>query len=364
MDPGRRPAVSCGHRRRTLGRRPRSGATSPGSSASAGSRSADYDELWRWSVDDLAGVLVVDLGLLRGQGARARTARSSPPTRCPAPIWFPGARLNFAEHLVGGDEDAERVAVVAHSQTRDPAELSFARAPGAGGARAGRPRFGSASAPVTASSPTCRTSPRRWWRSRRRRASERSGRAARPSSAPRSVVDRLVQLEPSVLLTVGGYGFRDRSIDRREEVATIRAALPTLRHVVHVPYGDYAVPDALSWDELLAEPAPLAFEPVAFDHPLFVLFSSGTTGRPKAIVHGHGGILLEYLKAHALQLGPEARAGACSGSRTTSWMMWNALVAALARALVDRDARRRPDLAGPRAGSGGSRRRRARPSWA
>ena len=149
-----------------------------------------------------------------------------------------------------------------------------------------------------------------------------------PELGPRSVVDRLVQLEPTVLLTVGGYGFRDRSVDRREEVATIRAALPTLRHVVHVPYGEHVVPDAVSWDELLAEPGPLAFEPVAFDHPLFVLFSSGTTGRPKAIVHGHGGILLELSKAHALSwdLKPGGRLLWFS---TTSWMMWNALVAAL-----------------------------------
>src|ERR1019366_5191616 len=69
-----------------------------------------------------------------------------------------------------------------------------------------------------------------------------------PELGPRSVVARLVQLEPAVLLTVGGYGFRDRHVDRREEVATIRAALPTLRHVVHIPYGDYVVPDAVSWD--------------------------------------------------------------------------------------------------------------------
>jgi acetoacetyl-CoA synthetase len=149
-----------------------------------------------------------------------------------------------------------------------------------------------------------------------------------PELGARSVIDRLAQLEPTVLLTVGGYGFRDRSIDRRAEVAAIRSALPTLRHIVHVPYGDHMVPDALSWEALLAEHEPLAFERVAFDHPLFVLFSSGTTGRPKAIVHGHGGILLENLKAHAFSwdLKPGGRLLWFS---TTSWMMWNALVAAL-----------------------------------
>ena len=99
-----------------------------------------------------------------------------------------------------------------------------------------------------------------------------------PELGARSVVDRLAQLEPTVLLAVDGYGFRDRSIDRREEVATIRAALPTLRHVVHVPYGARASGCALV-GRAARRAGPLAFEPVAFDHPLFVLFSSGTTAR-------------------------------------------------------------------------------------
>jgi acetoacetyl-CoA synthetase len=287
---------------------------------------ADYEALWRWSVDDLAGFWSSIWEFFEVKShAPFETALAS--DAMPGASWFPGARLNFAEHLIGSDDDLDQVAIVAQSQTRDPAELSF------GGfreqvarARAGLVRLGVGpgdrvvaylpNIPETVVAFAATASLGAVWAS------------CAPELGARSVVDRLVQLEPSVLLAVGGYGFRDRSVDRRDQVATIRAALPTLRHVVHVPYGEHTLPDALSWDELLAEPGPLSFEPVAFDHPLFVLFSSGTTGRPKAIVHGHGGILLECLKAHAFSwdLKPGGRLLWFS---TTSWMMWNALVAAL-----------------------------------
>ena len=174
----------------------------------------------------------------------------------PGATWFPGARLNFAEHLLGADDDAEQVAVVAHSQTRDPIELTFAELrEQVARARAGLVRLGVGpgdrvvaympNIPETLVAFAATASLGAVWAS------------CAPELGARSVVDRLAQLEPTVLLAVGGYGFRDRSIDRREEVATIRAALPTLRHVVHVPYGEHAVPDALAWGELLAEPAPL-----------------------------------------------------------------------------------------------------------
>jgi acetoacetyl-CoA synthetase len=287
---------------------------------------ASYEELQRWSVDDLEGFwsTIWDFSGVKAHAPYTSVLASD---AMPGATWFPGARLNFAEHLVGGDDDTGQVAVVAYSQTRDRSELTFgdlreqiARA------RAGLLRLGvqpgervvayMPNIPETLVAFAAAASIGAVWAS------------CAPELGARSVIARIAQLDPAVLLTVDGYGFRDRLVDRRAEVATIRAALPSLRHVVHVPYGEHGIPDALPWAELLAEPAPLGFLPVAFDHPLSVLFSSGTTGIPKAIVHGHGGILLEYFKAHALSwdLKPGGR---LQWFTTTSWMMWHALVAAL-----------------------------------
>ena len=287
---------------------------------------ADYEQLQRWSVDDLSAFWssIWDFFEIKAHAPYSAVLASD---AMPGASWFPGARLNFAEHLIGADDDTGQVAVVSRSQTREPVDLTFAELrEQVARARAGLARLGVGpgdrvvaylpNIPETLVAFAATASLGAVWAS------------CAPELGARSVVDRLVQLEPTVLLAVGGYGYRDRSVDRRDEVATIRAALPTLRHVIDVPYGEHTVPDAVGWDELTAEPGPLAFEPVAFDHPLFVLFSSGTTGRPKAIVHGHGGILLELLKAHAFSwdLKPGGRLLWYS---TTSWMMWNALIAAL-----------------------------------
>ena len=287
---------------------------------------ATYEELQQWSVADLAGfwASIWDFFEVKAHAPYSAVLSSD---EMPGATWFPGARLNLAEHLVGADDDADTVAIISHSQTRPPSELTFGEfREQVARARAGLQRLGVGpgdrvvaylpSIPETVVAFAATASLGAVWAS------------CAPELGARSVIDRLVQLEPTVLLAVAGYHYRDRSIDRRDEVATIRAALPTLQHVVHVPYGEHELAGALPWAELIAEPGPLEFLPVAFDHPLFVLFSSGTTGRPKAIVHGHGGILLEYFKAHSFSwdLKPGGR---LLWFTTTSWMMWNALVAAL-----------------------------------
>jgi acetoacetyl-CoA synthetase len=140
-----------------------------------------------------------------------------------------------------------------------------------------------------------------------------------PEFGTPTVVDRFKQIEPRVLIATEGYRYGGKDFDRRERVAEIVAAIPSIEHTVLVPSG---------WDSLLAEPAELSFERLPFDHPLWVLYSSGTTGLPKAIVQGQGGILLEHLKKARLHsdLGPGDR---FFWFTTTGWMMWNFLVGGL-----------------------------------
>ena len=284
-----------------------------------------YDDLYRWSVDDLEGFW----GALWGFYG----IRSTPYDRVlgkrtmPGAEWFTGARLNYAEHLVGLEEDRNRVAVVARSQTRGPLELTFGELiEQAGRVRAGLQRLGVQKGdrvvaylpniPETLIGFIATASLGAIWAT------------CAPEFGTRSVVDRFAQIEPRVLMTVGGYGYRNRYVGRRAEVGTIRGRIPSIEHVIGVPFGEARIPDSVSWEEVTAESAPLEFDQVPFDHPIYVLFSSGTTGLPKPIVHGHGGQLIEHRKN--LGLGWDLKPGGrLLWFSTTAWMMWNALVAGL-----------------------------------
>jgi acetoacetyl-CoA synthetase len=291
---------------------------------------ASYDDAWRWSVEDLGGFWS---SVWDHFDVRSATAPGTPlaDDAMPGARWFGGARLSYAEHALRlADRSGDEVVVVGLSQTRDRVEMRVddlrdevarARAGLRGlGVRSGDRVVGYVpSIPEALVAFLATASLGATWSS------------CAPELGVRAVIDRLGQLDPKVLITVDGYRYGAREIDRRAHAAALRDALPTLAATVEVPYlhpVGGGIDGAMSWRDLTSDAGDLAYESVPFDHPLFVLYSSGTTGPPKAIVHGHGGILLEHLKALALHtdLGPSDRFLWFS---TTSWMMWNYLVSGL-----------------------------------
>jgi len=292
----------------------------------------NYTALWEWSVTDLEGFWSSLWEFFEVQSSKAYEAvlgrREMPGAR-----WFPGAEINYAEHVFGNARRG-RPALIHASELRPLGETSWreleervaAFAAGLSGMGVGRGDRVVAYLPnvpeAVVAFLACASLGAVWS-------------SASPDFGAGSVVDRFAQIEPKVLVACDGYRYGGKDFDRTDIVARLQGEIPTLKNTVLLPYlneeADAAAFDnTVLWKDLLAanEGAEPRFERVPFDHPLWVLYSSGTTGLPKAIVHSQGGILLEHLKKVRLHidLGPEDR---FFWFTTTGWMMWNLLVGGL-----------------------------------
>lgn len=292
----------------------------------------DYDALWRWSVGDVDAFWqsIWDyFGVLgeRGDGP-VRDGVAMPDTG-----WFPGARVNYARNaLRHADERPDHTAIIFANEDGVARELGYGElAAEVARVAAGLRELGVGRGDrVVAYIPNIPEATIAFLAAASLGAVWSS---CSPDFGAPSVIDRFSQIEPTVLVAVDGYRYGGKAFDRRETVARISGALPTLRATVLIDYLDpgTAAPDGVAdtvpWDRL-GGPAELTFTDVPFDHPLWVVYSSGTTGLPKPIVHGHGGVVLEHLKALTLHQNV-GRDDVFFWFTTTGWMMWNYLTGVL-----------------------------------
>ncbi|MCA9980005.1 MAG: acetoacetate--CoA ligase, partial [Anaerolineales bacterium] len=293
----------------------------------------DYDELWRWSVQqpDIFWRTLWDYFDLTYSGAPLPTLTQR---TMPGAEWFPHVRLNYAENIFAQMTDQKPMMLykaedaptieVSWQEVYDKTNALAQVLREMGVQRGDRVVSYMPHIPETIIAVLAVASVGAIWSS------------CSPDFGSRSVLDRFQQIEPKVLFAVDGYRYGGKDFDRRDVVAELQANLPTVEQTILVPLISDGremahLKNTVLWPEALHSaqpPAVMVFEQVPFDHPLWVLYSSGTTGLPKPIVQGHGGILLEHVKALALHLDlkPEDR---FFWFTSTGWMMWNFLVGGL-----------------------------------
>ncbi len=307
----------------------------------AGRGLGSYDALWRWSVADVDAFwdAVWDHFAVLGERGDGPVRDGAPgdwgvppgaKAAMPGVRWFPGATLNYARNALRPGRNQDAVAVLFRAENGAEAALTYGElAVQVAEVRAGLAALGVAKGDrVAAYVPNI---PEALVLFLATAALGAIWSSCSPDFGAPSVIDRFTQIEPAVLVAVDGYPYNGKRYDRRDVVADIQAALPSLRATVLIPYLDEAAePPAggIRYDDLRRPGAEPAYEEVPFEHPLWILYSSGTTGLPKPIVHGHGGIVLEHLKSLSFHqdLGP---GDVFFWFTTTGWMMWNYLAGGL-----------------------------------
>lgn len=289
----------------------------------------DYASLWQWSVDELESFWSA-VWQFFNVAADGDPSRVLPQATMPGAQWFPDVKLNYAEHVFRNADDS-RPALLARSEGRELREVSWRELQDTTGALASylsRAGVGAGdrvvsympNLPETVMAFLACASLGAVWSS------------CSPEMGVSVVVDRFQQIEPKIMFAVDNYSYNGKVHDRSTVVSELLEKLPTVQHVIHVAGATSTTApswrNCVSWQDATAQPAPLHYTRLPFDHPLWIVYSSGTTGMPKAMVHGHGGIVLTHLKT--MQLQHDVR----SGDRfmflgSTGWIVWNLMVGGL-----------------------------------